>query len=104
MLENMLDYLRFALYALLILLCFLLYDAWMKDHPASPAVIENAAETTQRANGNYVPSVSGDSATTSAASAAKTIEPATIATAVKGDIVTVSTDVLNVSIDTRGGD
>lgn len=101
MLENMLDYLRFALYALLILLCFFLYDAWVKDHP-TPVAAENSVEMTQRANGNFVPSMN-DSTATQSASAVKTAQPNAALPAVKSDIVKVSTDVLDVSIDTRGG-
>lgn len=102
MLENMLDYLRYALYALLILCCFFLYDAWVKDHPVTSPVANNV-EMTQRASGNFVPSV-GDTAATQTAAVAKAVEPTTGLAAVKGDIVRVSTDLLDVSIDTRGGD
>lgn len=100
MLENMLDYLRYALYGLLILLCFFLYDAWIKDHPAPIPAATSAVDTAQRADGNFVPQVKN---TVTETSATTTQQPAQVATA-KGDIIKVSTDVLNVSIDTRGGD
>jgi len=94
MLENILDYLRFALYALLILLCFFLYDAWVKEHPV---------EMTQRASGNFVPAMN-TAATSTSTPITTTTKAAEPVTTVKGDIVKVSTDLLAVSIDTRGGE
>ena len=56
MFENILDYLRMALYAALIGLCFLLFQAWDKDHPAKSAEAEQAAAV-QRSGTSYVPPV-----------------------------------------------
>lgn len=98
MLENIFDYLRFALYALLILCCFLIFQAWDKDHP-KPELPAEAVETSQHLPGNYVPTA------TTASEAAPAEKPAMAAPArVKGQIVKVTTDLLDVSIDTRGGD
>jgi YidC/Oxa1 family membrane protein insertase len=103
MLENMLDYLRIALYTLLVILGFLLYQAWDKDHlnalaASSPAPAENVSAN------RFVPEI----ATIQAApqTAAETTQPAapSVPAAAKGQLVRVTTDILEVSIDTRGGD
>ena len=60
--ENILDYLRIALYAILVLLCLLLFQAWEKDHPAQ-VTATNPVETAQRANGNFVPTANVNTAT-----------------------------------------
>ncbi len=102
--ENILDFARIALYAVLFLLCFLMYQAWQKDHPAPqlPAV-QAPVDITQRAPGNYVPTAANVATTTSTTTpAAPSTTPAPVAA--KRSIVTVTTDLLNVSIDTRGGD
>lgn len=100
MVETMLDYLRMALYALLILLGFFLFQAWDKDHarPASGIQVETAAP----AGSNFIPAPL-EAGTTPAASPVKSAEPA-LPAAAKGQIVNVTTDLLKVSIDTRGGD
>lgn len=105
MLENMLDYLRIALYAVLVLLCVLIFQAWDKDHP-KPKAVENPVEVTQRASGNFVPSANTapESAAVSANAPAAAPAPAPAPATAKGDIIKVSTDLLNISIDTRGGD
>src|SRR5690242_4379548 len=98
MLENIFDYVRFALYALLILCCFLIFQAWDKDHPKPLAPIE-AVETAQHLPGNFVPTAASVPGTAPAE------KPAMAAPVkVNGDIVKVTTDLLDVSIDTRGGD
>lgn len=101
MFENILDYVRMALYAALIVLCFLLFQAWDKDHPAKPTEAEQATAV-QRSGTSYVPPVSEVSQTSTQPAAA----PSEVTTppAEKGEMVKVQTDLLSVSIDTRGGD
>lgn len=101
MLENMLDYLRIALYTLLIIIGFLLYQAWEKDHPkleGSPV-----AQTETAPNSRFVPVPENNQAVTPAAQSAQTAAP-TAASKTSGQLIKVSTDLLEVTIDTRGGD
>jgi len=100
MLENMLDYVRITLYALLILLCFLLYQAWDKDHPtlSSPAI----TQTTSQQTGHFVPATVNAN-TQPVTGVVPPIQPS-IAVPTKGQIVNITTNLLDVSIDTRGGD
>lgn len=100
MVETMLDYLRMALYALLILLGFFLFQAWDKEHARPASGIQ--AETAAPAGSNFIPAPL-EAGTTPAASPVKSAEPA-LPAAAKGQIVNVTTDLLKVSIDTRGGD
>jgi YidC/Oxa1 family membrane protein insertase len=97
MLENMLDYVRIALYALLIFLCFLLFQAWDKDHPAKPLA---STETTQTSR--FVPETLNAGNQTAAGTVAAPTPSASVPA--KGQIIKVTTDLLNVNIDTRGGD
>src|SRR5579885_660657 len=97
MLENMLDYVRIALYALLIFLCFLLFQAWDKDHPAKPLA---STETTQISR--FVPETLNAGNQTAAGTVAAPTPSASVPA--KGQIIKVTTDLLNVNIDTRGGD
>lgn len=89
----MLDNIRIALYVTLVVLVFLLYEAWVKDHPQ---VIVAPAATTAPA-GRFVPDLASP-ATTSAT------PPVVIQTMTPSSLVRVITDVFDVSIDTRGGD
>jgi YidC/Oxa1 family membrane protein insertase len=102
MLTNMIDYLRYALYLVLIIITMVLYQAWDTEHPAAP--VQNAIQPGQATPANdYVPTVSDTSkATVAAPIAAKTSHPETsvISTA---PIVHVKTDVFDVDIDTQGG-
>lgn len=107
MLENMLDYVRIALYTLLIAIGFLLYQAWDREHtkvdaaqpaqvtempgrviPAAPAAQAGAEQ------GKYAPQPLANTA-----SSAPVTAPAAV-----GELIKVKTDSLEVSIDTRGGD
>jgi YidC/Oxa1 family membrane protein insertase len=100
MLENMLDYIRIALYTLLIGLGLLLYQAWVKDHPPPSLPVQ-----TVPANPRYVPEAAN--VVTPAVSNAVAETPVAEALAVApapGQLVTVKTDLLDVAIDTRGGD
>lgn len=101
----MLDYARFALYAVLLILGFLLFQAWQKDFPSteSPQVSQAVSQTLPA--GRYVPDAMSEMA--NQASAVKTqplaAMPATT-TKAAGELVTVTTDVMQAVIDTKGGD
>ena len=93
MLENMLDYLRIALYTAVLVLGLFLYQAWEKEHHsvAPPPTATLAASS--------IPITPASTITASG----KTL-PIPESVNMKGDIVHVTTDVLAISIDTRGGD
>lgn len=95
--EVMLDYLRIALYSLLLILGFFLYQAWDKDHPKpsyTPAAIESVSD-------RYTPEIA-DTQTSTAVTPTAATAPAK--TAIKGQMVHVVTDLIDVGIDTQGGD
>lgn len=100
MATNMLDYIRIMLYTLFIFLGFLLFQAWDKDHPKSEAT---PIVQTEKASDRFVPAIASAPSsvpqTTPTAPAIKT-QPL----AADSQIIKVKTDVLDVSIDTRGGD
>lgn len=98
MFDNILDYIRYALYAALALLTFSLFQAWDKEHPKPAAEVT----ATTAADGHFVPTASSTSAPAAATSTPSNAPTPTITE--KGQTVQVSTDVLHVSIDTRGGD
>lgn len=105
MLTNILDYLRIGLYVLLALVCFSLYQAWQREHPEQPP-------TTPTVLSSSLPALEAASSVPSAL--VPTVpEAATRPTAVKASppssvlpndrIVHVVTDVLDLEIDTLGG-
>lgn len=101
MLENMLDYLRITLYALLLFLGFFLFQAWDREHPKMLPVVSQQTQTLPA--GRFIPDVAPAAASavpgaTAAASAPVISAPQT------GQTVTVTTDVMTVAIDTHGGD
>ena len=106
MLENMLDYIRIALYTLLVIIGFFLFQAWEKDHPMVAPVTQTQVENAPPAR--YVPEVALNKteATPTVAAKSETLantSPA-VPPAVIGKLVTVKTDQLEVTIDTMGGD
>lgn len=101
MLETMLDYIRIALYAVLILLCFFLFKAWEKDHPPLPPSMASQAEVTQTSR--FIPAADSNQVTQPMPETAIKLVPHT-PPATSGQVVKVTTDLLDVSIDTRGGD
>lgn len=106
MIDKVLDYARFALYALLVVSVFALYQAWIKDHPAKP---EEPVVTTSvvAPSSRVIPDVQNASSSVAAASAIASTQPETkpVTPAQQmGERVTVTTDLLKVVIDTRGGD
>jgi len=96
---NLIDYLRVALYATLIVIVVMLFQAWDKDHPkpinTAPAIVSSATN-------NYVPQVStqtisGSSQTTT------TSAPIATANAAPKAVIQVTTDLAKISIDPVGG-
>lgn len=101
MLENMLDYIRISLYALLLLLGFFLFQAWDKEHPKMLPVVSQQEQTIPA--GRFIPDVAPAAAPSVPAAAAAASAPV-ITAPVTGKVVTVTTDVMTVNIDTHGGD
>jgi YidC/Oxa1 family membrane protein insertase len=102
MLENMLDYIRITLYTLMMLLGFLLYQAWEKEHPplerpAAPPQVQ----TLSARNIPDVPQVASQAAVQTSSAPAISVPSVP---ALNGKIITVTTDVLEAKIDTLGGE
>jgi YidC/Oxa1 family membrane protein insertase len=102
MFENMLDYLRVAVFTLLLILGFFLFQDWQREHPAAKPVEVPVQTNTNPAH--YAPAVSDN---TSLQPTANAVTPAPVVNAAPsqtGQIINVTTDLLDVGIDTRGGD
>lgn len=110
MLENMLDYVRIVLYTVLVILGVLLYQAWDKEHPKPVPPVITQQEVPA---GRFVPPQAAISQTQTNVQAqvnAQSVEktetmvaaPAVVAKV--GQFITVTTDVLEATIDTSGGD
>jgi YidC/Oxa1 family membrane protein insertase len=100
----MLNYLRKALYLLLFILVFFLYQAWEVEHPPTPSAQTTTTPVAEKSiASNYMPAAP---AATQPAQPVTTSQPAPIASqpVSRGQHITVTTDVLAVTIDTRGGD
>lgn len=91
--QTMLDYIRITLYVLLIAVTFLLYQEWQKAHPeelvSTPAPLEAP---------NALP------LPTAIAPVAQKKDTVTPVGSQKGEMVSVKTDLLDVQIDSLGGD
>jgi YidC/Oxa1 family membrane protein insertase len=108
--NTILDYIRFTLYALLIFVAFLLYQDWMKEHPTTPTVTTLSSPSSNE-NGRLaslptpLPTNAAEAAQNPTQAAAATIQTSSDATSLPtSQLVQVKTDVLDVTIDTRGGD
>lgn len=98
MFENILENLRILLYVLLALLGFMLFQAWQHDHPP---VAEPEPQAKAMSIAQSTPPSAAVPATTAPA------QPTAITAGAKqttGQLITVTTDVLEVQIDTQGGD
>jgi YidC/Oxa1 family membrane protein insertase len=93
---NLLDYLRIALYATLIVILLVLFQAWDKDHPTAATTTNQTIQTT--AANNYVPQIADNSS--SPATGAPTSQPTSLA---NQKIIHVTTDVVQVDINPIGG-
>lgn len=98
MINNILDYLRIGLYVLLAFICFSLYQTWQTEHQA-PA---DSTAMAQPAFPDTMPRL--PSAKTVSTAIKPTSNPATPTAIPANRIVHVKTNVLDVEIDTLGGD
>jgi len=91
----------FLMFALLAVAYFL-FMAWEKDYAPPPvAAVASAASTGTQADGS-VPLATTD-ATAGTPAATPGVVPATATNQTTSQLVTISTDVLNLTVDTRGG-
>jgi YidC/Oxa1 family membrane protein insertase len=92
---------RLFLFLALIAVSYLLMEAWQKDYAPPPPV---AAPTTATVADGGVPAASGSSAdAVPAAANAANVDKANAPAAPAAQLVTVTTDLLRLTIDTRGG-
>lgn len=99
MLENMIDYVRISLYAVLVMIGFFLYQAWEKEHPK--VEVPTITQTENTPSDRFVPTAA---TSTSEANAVAPASTPSMAVPAQGQIIKVTTDLMDVSIDTRGGD
>lgn len=100
MLDKALDVIRIALYALAVMVALLLYQAYEKEHPAT--VVAASASQTSVSSDRFVPS---SAAPAQAAAPDASLTSATVAPPSSvGQLVTVKTDVMTLTLDTQGGD
>jgi YidC/Oxa1 family membrane protein insertase len=97
MLTNMIDYLRYALYLVLIVIMMAIYQMWDKEHPQTTAVTLPEAQTVAK---DYIPAVTENTAATSSTTS-PAAAPAIVGSA--GQLIHVTTDDMEVAIDTQGG-
>ncbi len=100
MLEKTLDYIRMGLYGILALIGFLLYQAWELDHPTQAIAPVN--QTTAIQADRFAPSTPAEASKPVVAQTVSS-KPA-VAPSVVGKKISVKTDILDVVIDTEGGD
>lgn len=95
---NMIDYLRIALYASLIVILLVLFQAWDKDHP-KPVVTTPIVQTT--AANNYVPQITDQSQSVKPITTAPNVTPTL--PIINQSLIHVTTDVIQVDINPIGG-
>lgn len=95
MVNNILDFLRYVLYGALVILSFVLYQAWMHDHEIAAQKAVHAPQETVNPITHVLPEQTAANPESIAPSAAAVNQ---------SQIVHVHTDLLDLSIDTRGGD
>lgn len=95
---NMIDYIRIALYTLLLVLGFFVFETWNKDHPQT--MTQAASEV---ADTRFVPTPA-DVTSIDKSVVAPTVTQPVLPQNASDEIVHVTTDLLDVDIDTRGGD
>lgn len=101
--QKHLDNLRIALYVLLGLTCFFLYQLWQNEHQPNPQGLPQAPQvaTAVAAAESTIPSTPGTAAATALE---KPLAPVAAAAVPKDRIIHVKTDVLDIQIDSLGGD
>ena len=101
---NMIDYIRITLYAILIAVILMIFNAWEKEHPKPMMTTQPITTTAAIASNNYVPQITQpaqNNATTPAAAPLTTDKSITTHPTIP--LVHVITDVINVDIDPVGG-
>lgn len=103
MTANMMNYIRYALYGILVFVGLQLYQLWDKEH-IKPVTISTTATssipTEASSTNNYVPDVTNNTASTTP-SAAPVVQNKPVAAS--SHIIHVKTDVMDVEIDAQGG-
>jgi YidC/Oxa1 family membrane protein insertase len=97
---------RLFLFAALVMVAFLIYQAWMQDYgPKAPVLQPPAANTSSVATTPEIPAAPNAPATTAnIASSAESAPNSSVTKLPVGEPIHVRTDVLDVIIDTAGGD
>ncbi|MGA9854556.1 MAG: membrane protein insertase YidC [Gammaproteobacteria bacterium] len=96
---------RLFLFAALVMVAFLIYQAWMQDYgPKTPAPQPVAANTTAASTPEIPTAPNGSAPATKVASNAVAVPSSTVNSPLEGKQIHVRTDVLDVIIDTAGGD
>ena len=105
--NTMLDNIRLGLYAILVILSFLMWTAWNTDYPKKQTIASQtqanvtSSERIAPALANSFSQTNVQDKTATSQTAVSSIVPAPLA---KGEMISITTDVFNVKIDTRGGD
>lgn len=101
MLTHLIDYIRIALYAILVVILVILFQLWDKDHPKTVVSPVTTSMLSQTSNNNYVPQVATTHSTSSPAqpNISHSLQSATL----DENKVVVITDVMKVTIDRVGG-
>ncbi|MDR3478195.1 MAG: membrane protein insertase YidC [Gammaproteobacteria bacterium] len=100
----MMNYIRYALYGILVFVGMQMYQIWDKEHPKAAVTTQTVvAPTAASASNNYIPEVANTNTTASNANAATTPDVKSAPIAASAHIIHVQTDVLDVDIDAQGG-
>ena len=106
MTSKMFDYLRYALYALLIVISMQLFQAWNLEHPHSTETTTTQSQTTS--GSDYVPAIPTTTSATPATTQTNSNYVSTVsqraaaAAPVTSAAINVTTDVMNVDISPQG--
>jgi YidC/Oxa1 family membrane protein insertase len=95
MLTKMLDVIRYALYGILIFIFVTLYQSWVKEHPVSATPPPSSSSTIIKTANDYVPPLANDKNSVVSTPQANT--------ELSARLIHIATDMLDVSIDTVGG-
>ncbi len=105
MFDKILDFARIGLLVLLGVVGLMIFETWQKEHATEQAIKSQIIATAQPPASRYVPATPPSA---QAATATTVTAPSPAATAVppteSGQLIKVKTDVLEISIDTIGGD
>ena len=104
MLDKILDVVRIGLFILLGITGLMMYQAWQKDHPAAAESQVVAAANAQLKAERFVPGDSKAAPVPATTTAVATTAAAIVPPTETGKLIKVKTDLLEISIDTVGGD